>query len=146
MRFSRPSSANCTELLSRMDVPRRRRFIPREQRGLMLQHSQETRRRLAQFAGRFGLTARQVRHLWVAGHMPIAMWQEFLMAGLHVPQCWIKDRLEVNLDGHRPWIRKVSEMDGCKKCSDMRLDRVLLVPLPPPYWQPPAETPKPSQA
>lgn len=145
VRFSQPSSANSAELISRMDVPRRRRLISPEQRRLMLEHSQETRRRLARFAGRFGLTARDLRHLYVAGHMPLGLWQEFVAAGIHVPQCWIKDRYEVNVDGHRPWIFLASEVEKCLRCFDMKLDPVLFVQLPPPHWQPPAREPNPNK-
>ena len=134
-RHSRSSSANCTELILRMDVHRRRRTIPREQRRLMLMHSRETRLRLARFARRFGVSARDLRHLYVEGHMPIAMWQEFLMARIPVPQCWIKDRFEVNLDGHKPWVLSQDQTRRCLRCADLRLDPVHFVMLPPPYWQ-----------
>lgn len=134
MRFSRPSSANSAELISRMDVPRRRRFVSPEQRRLMLEHSQETRRRLAQFARRFGVSAPSLRHLYVSGHMPIAMWQQFLAARIHVPQCWIR-AVKERCDGWYPWTCYKRHTRYCVTCSKLGLDPALLTPLPPPYWQ-----------
>ena len=131
---SRPSSANCTELILRMDVHRRRRTIPREQRGLMLQHSQQTRLRLAQFARQFGVSARDLRHLYVYGHMPIAMWQRFLAERVPIPRGWIR-AIKERADGHCPWTFVLEVTRPCLACSKMELNPDLIKPLPPPYWQ-----------
>lgn len=131
---SRPSSTNCTELLSRMDVPRRRRSIPQEQRRLMLRHSQQTRRRLARFARRLGVSAQIMRHLFVCGHMPIAMWQRFLADRVPVPRCWIRSVKERD-DGWYPWSCNARDTEYCLICAKLDLDPALLKPLPRPYWQ-----------
>ena len=128
------SSTHISELILPMKT-RIVRYIPDEQRRLMLSHSVESRLRLREFARGVGLTARQLRHLYVDGHMPVAIWQRFLKAMIPVPRVWITRASEKNW-GHKPWTSVYEDLGRCLTCALIHFDTRLYTPLPPPFWQP----------
>lgn len=127
------TSANRVELVLSMKSARPR-VIPADQREIMVTRGLDTRRRLQEFAQQFGLSLRDLRHLYVDGHMPIAIWQRFIETGIHPPRTWnswIVDRE----DGHRPYAYDAEGLEWCKVCPRLGIDPGLYEPLPPPYWQ-----------
>lgn len=66
----------------------RKRDIPREVRDVMQRNSVATRRRIGEFAKAHGISGPWLRHMYIAGHIPVTIWQDFLQAEIPVPECW----------------------------------------------------------